>query len=247
MCNSAFHCSAGHSQAFPLARILGRMNKMSPVVEEGLNPQQQKFADVYLECGRVEKAALAAGYSHKSAHVTGSRLLRNAKVAEYISRRQNAVATKAEKLEDRLIEELGNLAFSNIGDFVTVDDEGLPQIDFSRATRAQLAAINSVSTKRTKRYDAKGKHIATETNAKFGLSSKHESIRTLMQFKGMLKPEEHKVTLDVSDRLLRARARLQSGDTQGSGEAEQLGGSDTSIVGTVLGVTEKPGGGGTGV
>lgn len=216
--------------------MLAHMNKMVTIAADGMTPQQQLFADTYLQTSSAERSAIAAGYSPKSARTTGPRTLRIAAVAAYIAKHQEIRTRAAEKLEARLVNELENIAFSNIGDLINVDDEGLPQIDFSRATRAQLAAVNSVSTKRTKRYDGKGKHIATEVNAKFGLSSKQEAIKTLMQFKGMLKPEEHRVTLDVSDRLLRARDRIP-----------MQGAEDAAIEGVVASVSEKPGGGGTGV
>lgn len=51
---------------------------------EELNPRQQKFVHEYLKTLNVTQSAIKAGYNPNSAHVTGSRLLKNEKVVEYI-------------------------------------------------------------------------------------------------------------------------------------------------------------------
>lgn len=43
-----------------------------------------KFALAYLEDGNATKAAIGAGYTPNSAHVTGSRLLKNVKIRAYL-------------------------------------------------------------------------------------------------------------------------------------------------------------------
>lgn len=55
-----------------------------------LNPRQEKFVSEYLKTLNVTQSAIKAGYSPQSAHVHGSRLLKNEKIANYI----NSVKTK---------------------------------------------------------------------------------------------------------------------------------------------------------
>ncbi|MBT2755888.1 terminase small subunit [Mesobacillus foraminis] len=54
-----------------------------------LNIKQKKFADFYIETGNATESYLKAGYRTvgNSAEVNASRLLRNAKVIEYITER----------------------------------------------------------------------------------------------------------------------------------------------------------------
>lgn len=45
-----------------------------------LSTKQQRFADEYLKSLNITQSAINAGYSKTSAHVAGSRLLKNDKV-----------------------------------------------------------------------------------------------------------------------------------------------------------------------
>jgi phage terminase small subunit len=56
---------------------------------ENLNIKQKKFADYYIETGNATASYLRAGYEAEgnAAEVNASRLLRNAKVLEYIKER----------------------------------------------------------------------------------------------------------------------------------------------------------------
>ena len=56
-----------------------------------LSPKQKKFADEDIISGNATKSAIEAGYSKKTAESIGSRLLRNVKVSEYISKRTQEV------------------------------------------------------------------------------------------------------------------------------------------------------------
>ena len=56
-----------------------------------LSLRQKKFADEYIISGNATKSAIDAGYSKKTAESIGSRLLRNVKVSEYISKRTQEV------------------------------------------------------------------------------------------------------------------------------------------------------------
>lgn len=49
-----------------------------------LNRQQMIFADEWIKTGKIRESAITAGYSEKSAHTQGNRLLKNEKVLEYI-------------------------------------------------------------------------------------------------------------------------------------------------------------------
>lgn len=61
-----------------------------------LTLKEIRFADEYIRNGgNGTKAAVAAGYSAKTAHVTASKMLRKAKVSEYIAERQAQIDSEA--------------------------------------------------------------------------------------------------------------------------------------------------------
>ena len=66
-----------------------------------LSIRRQRFAEMMLVCSSATKAAIAANYSEKAAHVTACRLLKNVNVQAEISRLRKIAAEKADiKPED---------------------------------------------------------------------------------------------------------------------------------------------------
>lgn len=61
-----------------------------------LNPKEQAFVREYLKEQHVTKAAIKAGYAEKSAHVTGSRLLKNPKIMDALSKAQGKAMDKVD-------------------------------------------------------------------------------------------------------------------------------------------------------
>jgi phage terminase small subunit len=61
-----------------------------------LNPRQKAFCDEYLKSANATRSYIAAGYkvSESVAAVNGDRMLRNAKVQEYIQKRQTKIENK---------------------------------------------------------------------------------------------------------------------------------------------------------
>lgn len=69
-----------------------------------LTEKERMFADEYIKTTNATQSAIKAGYAENSASVTGSRLLRKAKVRQYIDavmneRSKNAIATADEVLQ----------------------------------------------------------------------------------------------------------------------------------------------------
>jgi len=60
-----------------------------------LSVMRKKFADEYIICGNATQAAIDAGYSKRSAKQTGSRLLDQAEIKEYIAERMKELEAKS--------------------------------------------------------------------------------------------------------------------------------------------------------
>lgn len=70
------------------------------------------------------QAAIRAGYSPRSAEVTASRLLRNAKVAAAITEAQKARSERTEITQDRVLQELAAMAYYDPADLVSTPMNG---------------------------------------------------------------------------------------------------------------------------
>ena len=114
-----------------------------------LTPKQQRFVDEYLVDLNAKQAAIRAGYSPRSAEVTGSRLLSNAKVAAAVAARQNRRAKRLEVTQDRVLQELARIAFADIRDLFTWDEERacyIPSRDLTDDEAAVVASIEAETT-----------------------------------------------------------------------------------------------------
>jgi phage terminase small subunit len=76
-----------------------------------LSPKEQVFIREYLALGNATKAAAAAGYAKASAGVTGSKLLKKAKVAEELANLRGKLLDKLEISAERVLHGLAELAF----------------------------------------------------------------------------------------------------------------------------------------
>jgi len=179
-----------------------------------LDQQMKKFADQYLILGKISAAARAAGYSPKSAHVTGNRLLKRPDVQAYLTAKATKQAESVDDLQTRVVKEMEALAFANIKDFIRIDENGRPQVDFSTATEDQLRSISSVASKQTTRIGKDG-DVTEEVSSRFTMADKYRGLELLGRTMGMFKDTETRVVLDVADRLLHARQRLLSARDDG--------------------------------
>lgn len=200
--------------------MLERMNDRS--IRVSLDPKHKKFADEFLICGNQSEAARRAGIGGKTPGVSANRLLKRPDIQQYLALRGEEVVKErdkeAEELGTQVIRELQDMAFANIGDFIRIDDNGRPVIDFSTATPEQLKAIASVKSKVSRRYDKEGAHIGTDEETAFSLADKYRGLELLGKHLGLFRSDEQRIVVDVADRLLAARSRLKTiGNYSGGG------------------------------
>lgn len=86
----------------------------------GLTQRQSAFCDEYLIDLNATQAAIRAGYSPKYAGENADKLLKNTNISLKI---QELIAKRADRTglnQDRVIDQLGFIAFSNLFDFMKV-------------------------------------------------------------------------------------------------------------------------------
>lgn len=91
--------------------------------------KQARFVNEYIRTLNVTQSAVKAGYSSNSAHVTGSRLLRNEKVKDYIQ------SKKDEIIDDTILtakETLYLLTKSAVGDETETKEFVVKKSSFER-------------------------------------------------------------------------------------------------------------------
>jgi phage terminase small subunit len=157
-----------------------------------LTPKQQRFVDEYLLDLNATRAAIRAGYSVKNAEAIGCRLVKKSQVAAAIreAMRQRSAATGI--TASRVLEEIGLLAFSDIGqvlDFSGDEPRLLPARKITKRARRALASI------KVKRYvEGRGDDAREVEVTEFKLWDKLSALDKAARHVGLYAPEQHEHT-----------------------------------------------------
>jgi phage terminase small subunit len=169
-------------------------------------PRQHLFIEAFLIHMNATKAAIAAGFSERSANNQGARLMANDAIRAEIEARLASTLDRYAVTSERIIRELAKIAFGNVGDFVVVQDDGSLVVDFGTATREQMASLKSVEIdERTIDGAAPGVR-----RVKISMSDKRQALMDLAKLRRMLPadrlehsgsiehvvPEEHKIDIE---------------------------------------------------
>ena len=160
-----------------------------------LTARQTKFAQQYVIHLNATQAALVAGYSAKSAHVTGSQLIRLPKVGAYIAKLQEKEAKKAEVKAENVVRELALLGFANMADYMGADKNGDPYLDFSKLTREQSAALQEVTVEDY--TEGRGENARDVRRIKFRLYDKRAALVDLAKHLGLFEADNRQKNQSV--------------------------------------------------
>jgi len=154
--------------------------------EPKLNRRQQLFVHEYLVDLNAKRAAIAVGYSEKSAHQIGTENLTKpsikAAIDAEIEKRKADCGGRAE----RVIAELELLGFSDMGDFVEIDEGGaVGAFPLDHLAEGKSRIIRKVKEKRTIKSTAEGDQIL-ESTYEFELYDKVKPLETLARHHGLL-------------------------------------------------------------
>lgn len=151
--------------------------------KEGMSLKDRRFADEYLKDFNATRAAKRAGFPPASAHTEGCKALKKPYVAEYIDKRQAAIAKRYEVTQERIVGELAKLAFASMGDFVRVTPEGDPYLDFSDMDQSQAASLIEVTV--DEYTDGRGDDARDVKKVKIKLHDKRSALVDLGKHLGL--------------------------------------------------------------
>lgn len=147
-----------------------------------LNPRQEVFVREYLTDLNATRAAIAAGYKPTAAKVTGCRMLTRGNVAVAIEKQRQERLAKLGIRADRVLEELARLGFSNMLDYIQVEN-GDAYIDLSKLDRQTAAAIQELTV--DEYTEGRGEQAREVKRTKFKLSDKRGSLELLGKHLGL--------------------------------------------------------------
>jgi phage terminase small subunit len=153
-----------------------------------LTLKEQAFVEVYIaNKGNGTQAAIAAGYSERSAHTLASRLLRKVEIKAAIERKTAKAFARYDVTPDKIVRELAKIGFSNVDDFIAKQEDGSVIIDLSTATPEQLAALTSIELDQY--TDGRGANARGVKRVRFKLADKRQALMDLAKLARMLPSE----------------------------------------------------------
>lgn len=163
------------------------------------------FCREYIKSLDGTSAAIAAGYSQKSACSQGSRLLRNVKISSKIADLQKKQTDKLDITAERVLGELAKMAFLDPRKFFREDGSLKPVGELDDQTAASLAGIEH-----EKLFEHFGKGQAKEvgTTTKIKIADKGINLERLGRHLKLFTDKiEHSGLDGLADKLNRIRTR----------------------------------------
>lgn len=148
------------------------------------------------------KASVCPGYAVK--------LLADPKIVERIETLRDTRARDADVNAARVLSELVKMGFSNMLDYVRVNDDGSPEVDFSKLTRDQAAAISSVTVDSF--TDGRGEKAREVKRVKFTLYSKPDALKLLGQHLKLFTENINVTVESLAETIARRREELKKLD-----------------------------------
>lgn len=174
-------------------------------VKGKLTRNQKVFCDEYLidlNATRAYRAAYKNVKRDETAAVNGSRLLRNAKVKDYLDKRIKDRERRTEITQDKVLKELAKIAFDDIKNYleyktvqtVVAYDDGEPIIDYR--TIVDLKDSATIDTRNISEIT-----IGKDGQFKFKLYCKDNALVQLGKHLGMFADKiEHSGSVNISDK-----------------------------------------------
>jgi phage terminase small subunit len=195
-----------------------------------VHQRRTRFIKEYLKDKNATRAAIAAGYSEKSAKVTGSRLLTDANVRSQIEKANDKVNAKLEVTVERVREELARLAFFDPIEFWNQDGTAKPLHEMSEDARRAIAGLEVAEL-----FEGKGEERGLAGYIKkFKLADKGANLERLGRYLQMFPTKveiDHRLEIQkIDDADLDARI---SGILRDLGLAAEIDASGNPAVVTV--------------
>lgn len=154
-----------------------------------LTPEMEEFVEEYLKCLNGPQAAKRAGSRYPFAD--SKRWLDDDRVKERLERRWMEVSRSREITPEHVLEEVANLAFSNIQDLYTEEGHPVPLYKLPRHVAASIRGI-----KRRVLFDREGTPTG-ETLEEIQLWDKSGPQNTLMKYLGLFEKDNRQKGLDA--------------------------------------------------
>lgn len=143
--------------------------------------KHKKFVNEFLKTGMQAESARAAGYSPNGAGAQAKRILKRPEIQEELGQRlRNQNITT-----DRILAELGAIAFSNMSDYLSPTEDGQAIVNLKDLTLEEWAAVAEYTVDETGGGAGDGVREAV-SRIRFKLHDKLKAVELLAKIRKML-------------------------------------------------------------
>jgi len=179
-----------------------------------LTDKQTLFISEYCIDCNASRAALAAGYSEDTAAKIGWENLQKPEIAKAVREKLLEMASRAEITAGAVLRELALLAFADMGQYNTIDEDGNVRMDFRQMGPDGMRAVKKIKQEVQFVGDANEQMPILKTE--FELYDKQAALDKLMKYMGLYAKDkevnanvsidakvshEHRTVSDARDRL----------------------------------------------
>lgn len=122
-----------------------------------LTPKRRRFVAEYLIDLNATQAAIRAGYSPRTANEQGAQLLTVPAIAAAVAAGAKKATDKLELTAERILEELMRIGYADMGDYIKLDPDGTPLLDWSNLPDGATKVIQEIVQE--ERYTKMGERV----------------------------------------------------------------------------------------
>ena len=143
------------------------------------NAKHERYCQNRVEGQTIDAAYTNAGY--KPNRGNAARLNANESIQGRIRELQGNAAECVEKSLAEDLAELEEIAYANLGDYIRIDEDGYPHLNFSKATHARAAGLKEFIVE--EREVGRGKNARVVRRVKLKTHDKVRALVQLIEFK----------------------------------------------------------------
>lgn len=152
--------------------------------------QHQRFADKYFETLNGAESARYAGFAEGTARAEACRLLDRDDVKDYLIKLRVILAEKTGISQQKVLQEIAKLAFSDIRNYYTGDDVLKPITDLDDNEAAALASV--------KMYQEYSQGEPIGINKEIKLYNKLDGLEKLARHLGLYEKDNSQSRIDLT-------------------------------------------------
>lgn len=165
-----------------------------------LTDKQRRFCEEYIIDLNATQAALRAGYCARTVNKTGPAKLVNVGIQAEIQRLKAERSERTQVKADDVVLELAKLAFSNIKNYLSMENDEVYFKDFAEITDEQAAAVESIKVMK-KIIGGKGEKNYEIQAIQFKLHSKTNTLEQLGKHLGIYQKDNEQKGQTIFDIL----------------------------------------------